>query len=661
MNNTKFFELMGDINDKYFAENYEEPLRASRVTVTQKRGAKRWIIPVSVAAAACLAVGIAAPRIADMIRGRNAIENPVTSGAGSANAKTLRDWLALPHHAINSADKSVMFSSANIANDQAVLTFEGDRASDIYAVDDCTVRYAGYANAPYLGKIVAVDFGGGLWGMYRSSYKYDDSYGTEISVKDGDKLKAGDRIGKMYPSGFKLIIGSGEMPTEQFVPKYPELDKWEAGHSTLPVAYHNPYSKDPAPETLTENLGYRGFHSRFYFISDNDPAYAVSDGTIYAVNDYVDEYDNEITAKSVVIKLNTDFETPLYAIYYYLEDDLSIKVGDTVKEGDVIGKAFAHPAGTPVGMLFTVSTVPYVPEVDEDGNIMPQPEKVSLCDWLAQPHHSVYGNEENVTLTPDELSDDRAELTIPVEGHDSRDVYAIADCTVTHVGYANAPYLGKVVIVDFGNGLFGMYRNPYDADDYGSVKISVSEGDNLKAGDKIGTLCPSGFKLVIGSGEFFKGLITPKYPELAKWETYPFTDPIEPDGVLNLKREKLTENLGYRGWYRDFWYVGDNEPVYAVMDGTIYAVYDNNSKNNGSKSVVIELDTELDTPVYAIYDYLDPTGFTLNVGDKVKQGDVIGTAYEDPGAAPVGLFLTISATPYIPEMDEDGNIISTFN
>lgn len=661
MNNTKFFELMGDINDKYFAENYEEPLRASRVTVTQKRGAKRWIIPAAVATAACLAVGIAAPRIADMIRGRNVIDPPSTSGAGSANAKTLRDWLALPHNAINAADKSVMFSSANIANDQAVLTFEGDRASDIYAVDDCTVRYAGYANAPYLGYVVLVQFNNGLWGLYRNAYDSDDFYDTEISVKAGDKLKAGDKIGTMYPDGFKLLISAEEPSSELFAPKYPELAEWEKREHTFPITFHEDISMgSKKPETLTENLGYRGWHKRFWFMDGSEPVYAVSDGTVYAINDH--PYDKDIPAKLVVIKLKTGFDTPLYAIYNCISSDgLTLKVGDDVKEGDVIGNTSLVPMTAPSGITLTISTVPYVPEVDEDGNILPQPEKVSLGDWLSQPHHSVYSNEENVTLTPDELSDDRAELTIPVEGHDSRDVYAIADCTVTHVGYANAPYLGKVVIVDFGNGLFGMYRNPYDADDYGSVKISVSEGDNLKAGDKIGTLCPSGFKLVIGSGEFFKGLITPKYPELAKWETYPFTDPIEPDGVLNPKREKLTENLGYRGWYRDFWYVGENEPVYAVMDGTIYAVYDNNSKNNGSKSVVIELDTELDTPVYAIYDYLDPTGFTLNVDDKVKQGDVLGTAYEDPGAAPVGLFLTISATPYIPEMDEDGNIISTFN
>ncbi len=653
MNNTTFFELMGDINDKYFAENYDEPQHAARVTVTQKRGAKKWIIPVSIAAAACLGIGIAAPHII------NAVKDNSINTAGSADSKTLRDWLALPHHAINTADEGVIFTPAESSDSGVILTFESDVANDIFAVDDCTVKYAGYANAPYLGYVVLVQFDNGLWGLYRNSYKCDDDYDTEISVKAGDKLKAGDRIGTMYPGDFKLLISAEEPSAELFTPKYPELAEWEKQHTTLPVEFHSLWGTEEKPEFLTENLGYRGFYQRFYSIDTEKPVYAVADGTVYTIDDYVDEYDEEIKAKTVVIKLDTDFETPLYAFYNYLEyDSLTVKDGDTVKEGDVIGNAFSHPMGTPPGLNVTISTTPYIPDVDNDGYIIPQRETILLGNWLSQPHHSIYTNEDNVTLTPEELSYDLAEFTIPVEGHGSRDVYAIADCTVTYVGYANAPYLGKVVVVDFGNGLYGMYRNPYKADDYGSSKITVSEGDTLKAGDKIGSFCPDGFKLVIGRGEFYKKLIRPQYPDLEKWESFVFTDPIEPDGVLNPKRDKLADNLGYRGWYRDFWYIQDNEPVYAIADGSIYSISDNNGR---SKSVVIKLRTILDNPVYAIYEDLDSNEFTLNVGDKVEMGDVIGTAYENPGAAPVGMFLTISGTPYIPEMDEDGNIITSVN
>lgn len=656
MNNTTFFELMGDISDKYFAENYDEPQHAARVTVTQKRGAKKWIIPVSIAAAACLGIGIAAPHII------NAVKDNSINTAGSADSKTLRDWLALPHHAINTADEGVIFTPVESSDSGVILTFESDVANDIFAVDDCTVKYAGYANAPYLGYVVLVQFDNGLWGLYRNSYKCDDDYDTEISVKAGDKLKAGDRIGTMYPGDFKLLISAEEPSAELFTPKYPELAEWEKQHTTLPVEFHSLWGTEEKPEFLTENLGYRGFYQRFYSIDTEKPVYAVADGTVYTIDDYVDEYDEEIKAKTVVIKLDTDFETPLYAFYNYLEyDSLTVKDGDTVKEGDVIGNAFSHPMGTPPGLNVTISTTPYIPDVDDDGYIIPQRETILLGNWLSQPHHSIYTNEDNVTLTPEELSYDLAEFTIPVEGHGSRDVYAIADCTVTYVGYANAPYLGKVVVVDFGNGLYGMYRNPYKADDYGSSKITVSEGDTLKAGSKIGTVAADGAKLLISEEEPSSDLLYPEHVMLAKWAAMNHTEPIT-NGYDAVAWENVTDNLGYVGWYKNYYMINGGEEGIAMTDGAIYAI----SEISGyAKSVTLKteiyLGADIYEDIYVIYENLAADSVSVNVGDSIKEGDVIGTAYAAPLAVPPGFTVTISATPYIPEMDEGGNVISIYN
>lgn len=665
MNNTKFFELMGNINDKYFAENYEEPQHASRVTIAQKRGAKRRIIPVSIAAAACLAVGIAAPRVADMIKGKNAFENPSTSGisgAGDSNSvsvKVLNDWLALPHHAINSADKSVIFSSANIANDQAVLTFESDRASDIFAVDDCTVKYTGYANAPYLGQIVAVDFGNGLWGMYRSSYTYDDGFATEISVKDGDKLKAGDRIGTMYPDGFKLLISAKEPSSDLFTPKYPELAEWEKREHTFPIPFHEDLSMgSKKPETLTENLGYRGWHSRFWFTDGSEPVYAVSDGTVYAINDH--PYDKDIPAKFVVIKLNTGFDTPLYAIYNCISSDgLTLKVGDTVKEGDAIGNFSLLPMTAPVGLTLTISTTPYVPDVDDDGNILPQPEKVSLGNWLSEPHHAIDSEENGVTLTPTETADDSAVFRILTKTF--TDIYAVDDCTVEYVGWANAPYLGKVAKVKFDNGLWGLYRISYK-DNYKIAGFSVKTGDKLKAGDLLGTAKPNGFKLLISEEEPSSGLFSPEYGMLTKYASMWHTEPITTRYETGSIQDNLTENLGYCGWHSKYYLIDGGESVCAVSDGTVYAV---SEIGDYAKSVTLKIEIYLGADIYkdiyVIYENLAADSMTLKVGDTVKEGDIIGTAYAAPLAVPPGFTVTVSATPYISEMDEDGNVISTFN
>lgn len=652
MNNTKFFELMGDINDKYFAENYEEPLRAERIEMksAQKRGAKRWIIPVSVAAAACLAVGIAAPRIADMIRGRNVIDRPSTSdtsGAGSVTAKTLQDWLALPHNAINAADKSVMFSSANIANDQAVLTFEGDRASDIYAVDDCTVRYAGYANAPYLGYVVLVQFNNGLWGLYRNAYDSDDFYDTEISVKAGDKLKAGDKIGTMYPDGFKLLISAEEPSSELFAPKYPELAEWEKREHTFPITFHEDISMgSKKPETLTENLGYRGWHKRFWFMDGSEPVYAVSDGTVYAINDH--PYDKDIPAKLVVIKLNTGFDTPLYAIYNCISSDgLTLKVGDDVKEGDVIGNTSLVPMTAPSGITLTISTVPYVPEVDEDGNFV-SPDLFK--DWVAAPHNAINSTEKNVTLKSEPVEGFKERALMTIEGTELTDIYAIADCTVTGVRYANAPYLGKVVTVDFGNDIWGIYRSSYKYDELSSVEIAVKEGDTLKAGDKIGTMFADGFKLVVGRG-YDWDILSPKYAEIAKWKQMSDIAVIQKDGVTCTK----DEHIGYLDRYSETYVIDSSTPVYAMSDGKVVGFSDS---NYSGRCVVIELDwIVMGLPLYMIYDGLAFDSVDLKVGDTVKEGDVIGDAFASPDGGPVTFAFTMSVNPEISELDDDGNPI----
>lgn len=642
MNNTKFFELMGDINDKYFAENYEEPQRVSyTVRVSEKRGAKRWIIPAAIAAAACLAVGIAAPRIADTLRSRDVIENP----ANGADAKTLREWLALPHNAINSTDSNVIFTPTETSDEHALLTFSSDIACDIYAVDDCTVKYTGYANAPYLGKVVMVQFDNGLWGLYRNSYKCDDHFDTEISVKAGDKLKAGDRIGSMYAEGFKLLISATEPAAELFTPTYPELDEWEKQKHTMPVPYRNPYTEEAAPEYLTENLGYRGWHSRFYFIDGSEPVYAVSNGTIYAINDC--PYDENIPAKSVIIKLETGFETPLYAIYDYIASDgLTIKVGDTVKEGDAIGNASTLPASAPEGMNLTISITPEVPEMDDDGYIIVPRETIPLSVWIAQPHNAIDSSENNVVFTPTELSDDRALLTLA--GGDLTDIYAVDDCTVTHVGYANAPYLGKVVSVEFDNGLWGIYRSSYKYDDeFSGVKIDVKEGDKLEAGDRIGSMYADGFKLLIGKGKEPPDILSPQYPELAKWASgLSSTDPItHREGIVYVP----AENIGYHAWYTDLYVIDSSAPAYAVSDGTIVDIR--------GMSVIIKLDTLLSTPIYAIYENLTYDSISVSVGDTVKEGDVIGDAFTSPDGGPVTFTLTISVYPDVHAMDDDGNAI----
>lgn len=667
MNNTKFFELMGDINDKYFAENYEEPLRSERVETksTQKRGTKRWIISVSIAAAACLAVGIAAPRVADMIKGKNAFENPSTSGisgAGDSNSvpvKVLSDWLALPHHAINSADKSVMFSPDLIENGQAVLMLEGYDASDIYAVDDCTVTYVGYANTPYLGKVVLVQFNNGLWGMYRGSYTYDDCFATEIFVKDGDKLKAGDRIGTMYPDNFKLLISAKEPSSELFTPKYPELAEWEKQDHTTPIPFHKDLSMGgEEPETLTENLGFRGWHKRFWFMDGSEPVYAVSDGTVYAINDHA--YDKDIPAKFVVIKLNTGFDTPLYAIYNCIStDSLTLKVGEDVKEGDVIGNTSLVPMTAPSGITLTISTTPYVPETDGDGNIVIPPETVSLSDWLAQPHNAIDSEESGVTLTPTETTDNSAVFNILTKTFTN--FYAVDDCIVEYVGWANAPYLGKVAKVKFDNGLWGLYRISYK-DNYKIAGFSVKTGDKLKAGDLLGTAEPNGFKLLISEEEPSSGLFDPEYGMLTKYASMWHTEPITTRYETGSIQDNLTKNLGYCGWHSKYYLIDGGESVCAVSNGTIYAV---SEIGDYAKSVILKIENYLGADIYkdiyVIYENLAADSMTLKVGDTVKKGDVIGTAYAAPLAVPPGFTVTISATPYIPEMDEDGNVISTFN
>lgn len=76
-------------------------------------------------------------------------------------------------------------------------------------------------------------------------------------------------------------------------------------------------------------------------------------------------------------------------------------------------------------------------------------------------------------------------------------------------------------------------------------------------------------------------------------------------------------DLGYTSKIEGF---GKNQPIYAALEGTIYAIHDNDSSG---KSWGNYIKIKHDDTTYTMYAHLKTGSLRVKVGDKVTQGEII--------------------------------------